>query len=68
MRRRILPITEYIYISAYTSDTKKLKEIIEKLEAIEEEVCQMKDLSKYNIQCTEDYYMILDELEREEDY
>ena len=27
-----------IYSSAYTSDTKKLKEIIEKLEAIEEEV------------------------------
>ena len=26
----------------------------------------MKDLSKYNIQCQEDYFMILDELEREE--
>ena len=27
----------------------------------------MKDLSKYNIQCQEDYFMILDELEREEE-
>ena len=26
----------------------------------------MKDLSNYNIQCQEDYFMILDELEREE--
>lgn len=27
----------------------------------------MKDLSNYNIQCQEDYFMILDEMLREED-
>ena len=31
-----------LYSKAYTSDTKKLKEIIEKLEAIEKEVVQLK--------------------------